>query len=472
MGLQKGFAWPILVAAWASIVFLAIWEIQTRPGDSALAFTAGSLLLTSLAISRYALGLTLTSSPILYLALLGLFHLGLVVPWELGVYDASRISSFSPHGLSKGLGLIIYSIVSFESGLIAALGVSGYRQDSLEKDENELANRNVFAMGLLLLVAAIILFITGLIRLDPVGYYRITYSEIFRLRAETDPRFFGSSITIGFIGLCLAVSGASKAQFLVAFWCTALWTSVLFYFGFRGPALIALVIVYAMALKKRIGFPKWLPWLATALLLIVVPIQAALREEPLNQRSFPALDRLNLLDGPAEMGASIEPLVETADIVGAGSYRHGRTYLKGIEAILPNLALRWESPVTESLEDLPPSLWITAIVDPWTYKNYGGMGFSAVAEPYMNFGTAGVVIFFFGLAFCLVWLERVSIRNPYALASWALVVGSLLWTTRNDSSGFFRPAAWGLLCLAGLRLWPGGRVRKFVKTELSRGSVH
>jgi oligosaccharide repeat unit polymerase len=91
------------------------------------------------------------------------------------------------------------------------------------------------------------------------------------------------------------------------------------------------------------------------------------------------------------------------------------------------------------------------VVEPWTYKNYGGMGFSAIAEPYMNFGVGGVIVYFVLLSCFLVWLEQLSVRNSYALAAWALVLGPLLWTTRNDFSNFFRSAAWGLLTLVGVK---------------------
>ena len=111
----------------------------------------------------------------------------------------------------------------------------------------------------------------------------------------------------------------------------------------------------------------------------------------------------------------------------------------------------------QSVDDLPPSYWITAAVEPWVYKNYGGLGFSAVAEPYMNFGTPGVVIFFLLLAFLLVQLERISIRSSYALVAWALLLGSLLYTTRNDFSTFFRTTAWGFLYLGGIHLVTTGQ---------------
>ena len=455
---SKGVLRPVVPIGWACIAVLAFWETQVRPSDSALALTAGALLLLSLAVSRYALGLKFTAGPMLYLALLGLFHLGLVVPWALGIYNVARIPWFSPHGMSHALTLIIYSILSFQFGLFLAFSTHAYAKKSVNKDDSNLEDTKVFAAGCLLFLAATIMFVAGLMQLDPVGYYRITYSEIFRLQAENDPRFFGSGMTISFIGLYLAAAGASQPQLRIALLATGLWISMLFYMGFRGPALIAGLIVYVVGLKKKVRFPTWFPWAVAAFLLVAVPVESVIREEPLNQRSFlRSLSGINILDGPAEMGTSIRPLIETVDLIGPAQYRHGKTYLVGLKGILPNLSPRWKPGVQESVDDLPPSHWITAVAEPWIYKNNGGLGFSAVAEPYMNFGTWGVIIFFLLLAFLLVQLERVSIRSSYALAGWALILGSLLWTTRNDFSSFFRPAAWGFLCLGAVHLLTAGQ---------------
>jgi oligosaccharide repeat unit polymerase len=387
------------------------------------------------------------------LALLGLFHLGLVVPWALGLYDVGRLPWFAPYGLSHGMALIICAIVAYQLGLLVAVGIGASGGKQLRVDNQEIENQHVFVAGCFLFLVGLTAFIVGLIRLDPVGYYRLSYSETFRLRAESDPRLFGLGLMIVFIGLCLGVAGASRRQVRVAFLGASLWVTILFYLGFRGPALIAGMIVYAAVVKKGISVSAWLPSSVVLIALVAVPVMRFSREQPLNQRSFStSLNEFNILDTPAEMGASIRPLVETVDLIGRANYRWGRTYVIGIKAIAPNLAFRWEAASAESVDDLPPSHWIIAMVDPWTYKNYGGMGFSAIAEPYMNFGVAGVVGYFLLLAFALVRLEQVSIRSSYALASWALVLGPLLWTTRNDSANFFRPAAWGLLCLGLVRV--------------------
>jgi len=443
---------PVFLAGWCCVAIGAIWQIQMRPSESTLVMTAAVLLLTSLAVSRYVLKLSLTTAPMMYLSLLGLFHLGVVVPWTLGLYDIERTPWFVPYGLSKGLILIIYSILAYQLGLFAALIKDGHwikpnvAYVSLE-------DTRVFIAGIALFIIGEIMFSIGLVQLDPAGYYRLSYSETFRLRAETDPRFFATGIMFSFIGLCMAVAGASRSRMRVVYVCAVVSFSTLFYLGFRGPALIAVLIVYAAAHKKGLRFPRWLPWATAAVLMVAVPVESVAREQPLNRYAIlTSLRQMNILDGPAELGSAIRPLVETTALIGPGDYRYGSTYLRAIRGILPNIALHWEAPVTESLDELPPNQWITAIVDPWAHKNYGGIGFSGIAEPYMNFGLGGVIAYFLLLAFLLVRLEQVSIRSSYALAAWALVIGPLVVaSTRNDSSNVVRPVVWGLICLGLVR---------------------
>ena len=443
---------PVFSAAWICLAIFAIWQTNLRGNDALSAIASGLLLLATLLSSRYIFRLPFASGPMVYLILLGLFHLGLIVPWALGIYDTSRAPSFTPYGLSHSIALIDYSVVAFYTGMVLALTVGKSRAILGYQSAADSENSEVYFAGCFLLGVGIVMFIVGLIGLDPLGYLRLTYSESFRLRAESDPRLFGSGITIAFIGLSIAAAGASRHRFRIVSAIGAIWLAGLIYWGFRGPALIAVLIVYIIAHKKGLHVSRHMPLLAAASLLILLPLLRVSRELPLNDRlSQMSLKDFNILDAPAEMGMSIRPLVETIDLLDPQEFRMGRTYWIAIKGIVPNLALRWEATSTESELDLPPGHWITSIVDPWTYKNYGGMGFSAIAEPYMNFGVAGVVAYFFLLSFFLIRLEQLSVRSAYALAAWALILGPLLWTTRNDFTNFFRPAVWGLLTLVALK---------------------
>jgi oligosaccharide repeat unit polymerase len=454
---QIDFLKPVFLAVWACVAAFAIWETRVRESDSTAALAAGIVLLASLLLSRFVLQLPFKTAPMLYLALLGFVHLGAVVPWALGLYDLGRTPWLSPYGMSRALALITYSIVSYQLGLLVALRGREFRNKPFEDDSEELKGSRIFVAGSFLFFLGAIMFVVGLIQLDPTGYYHLTYSETFRLRAESDPRFFGTGITFAFIGLCMTAAGASRRQTRAAFCYAAIFFLVLFYLGFRSPAITAVLLVCAVSYKKGIKLPRLIPLVAAVALLVAVPLVRITREQPTNAQSLArSLLEINILDGPAEVGGAIRPLVETIDLVGPGTYRHGRTYLITMKGIVPNLAFHWEAAAPESIDDLPPNHWVTAIVDPWARQNHEGIGFSGVAEPYMNFGLAGVIIYFPLLAFLLVRLEQVSIQSSYVLASWALIVGPLLWTTRNDFTDFFRPAVWGLMCVGLVRLSSGG----------------
>jgi hypothetical protein len=63
----------------------------------------------------------------------------------------------------------------------------------------------------------------------------------------------------------------------------------------------------------------------------------------------------------------------------------------------------------------------------------------------MNFGVLGVVVYFLGLGALLAWMAGPAVpARPLPLACAAVILGPLLWTTRNSFEIFFRPAVWGL----------------------------
>ena len=164
-----------------------------------------------------------------------------------------------------------------------------------------------------------------------------------------------------------------------------------------------------------------------------------------------ALESVRPLAAVNEMGASLRPLVHTVHYMETEPLRAGSTYWRGLLAVLPNLSLDWQGGSYVPLDELPPSHWVTKQAAPWIYRHFGGLGFSAVAEPYMNFGTPGVVAFFFLLPMALIGVDRLDASRPTRLALWAVLLGPLLWTTRNSFGTFFRPALMGLLVVGAAR---------------------
>jgi len=186
-------------------------------------------------------------------------------------------------------------------------------------------------------------------------------------------------------------------------------------------------------------------------LLFLLPTVAAVRRLPRNavrlEDLTAAAAEATPLQALAETGASLRPLVETLRLVPAEvPYRLGRSYLSAALRLVPNAGIDRSEQEGADPADLPPNHWITYTVAPWTYASFGGLGFSGIAEPYLNFGVLGVAIYFLGLGLCFGRAERAlasgAPRRTVALA--AVVFMPLLLTVRNDFHNFVRPAVWGV----------------------------
>ena len=103
----------------------------------------------------------------------------------------------------------------------------------------------------------------------------------------------------------------------------------------------------------------------------------------------------------------------------------------------------WERPGRRSTS--APAAWITSRVSPFSFSTGGGIGYSGVAEPYLNFGMPGVLIIFFGLGYFLMRQENSRRGSVYRTAVLACSYAALLWTVRNDFGNFARPVAWSIL---------------------------
>ncbi len=80
-----------------------------------------------------------------------------------------------------------------------------------------------------------------------------------------------------------------------------------------------------------------------------------------------------------------------------------------------------------------------------------------MAEPYLNFGAAGVVVFFLLLGRLMHLWDPSLARDPYRAAIGAAAFGFLLWTVRNDAMELFR--ALTLAAFAVLAAWVWARHR-------------
>jgi len=434
-----------------SSVGLLMW-VQTMHRDRAAPMAAAAVWLLCLAISLYVLRLHPLSPAMVYLYVFGVFHLGLVVPWSMELDVGPEPAWLLHNSLEPALSLVILALMAYLAGTSLAAWKWPLRERSTPANVRY-HNTVISHCGLAIFLVGVVMFLWGLRSLGFDRLLAATYFDTYKLTNWYDPRFFVTSLNVAPIGLYLMVAAAPWRRIVPVLLIVLAWSSVIFWLGFRGFGLIPVITVFAVIHKRGFRLPKLAYPAGVAVLLFAIPLVTVLRDARLGERSIPeAAGDLRPLAAVIEMGASLQPLVHTVHYMETEGFRWGQTYLRGLLAVFPNVSGDWEGSSYLPLEELPPSHWVTKQAAPWSYTHFGGLGFSAVAESYMNFGTAGVVLYFVALPVFLVWADRFDASRPTRLATWAVLLGPLLWTTRNSFDNFFRPALLGLLCVFLARL--------------------
>jgi hypothetical protein len=226
--------------------------------------------------------------------------------------------------------------------------------------------------------------------------------------------------------------------------------ALLLWAGDRGGAVSFLSASLVVWTTTYGPLPRKLVVPGAVTMLLLMPMIATLRQLPRNgldlEKIAEAAADASPIGALTEMGGSLRTLVETVRLVpDVTAYRLGGSYVDAALRVVPNVGLsKSESDWTDPAS-LPPNHWITYMVAPWAYAAYGGLGFSAIAEPFLNFGIAGVAAYFFALGALLGWLDVALTVEPSRrfLAITAIVFMPLLVTVRNDFHNFMRPAVWG-----------------------------
>ncbi len=150
----------------------------------------------------------------------------------------------------------------------------------------------------------------------------------------------------------------------------------------------------------------------------------------------------NVTEPFAEMGTSIMTVVYVLDLVPAErDYGRGESYVHALLAGLPRFVAGDYFADRETEE-----IWLVQTVSPLTARISGGLGFSLMAEAYLNFGVgAPVVLGLMGVALGAFagWAHAPGRSGRLALA--ACVISIVLFSARASSLSFVRRVLW--LCV-------------------------
>ncbi len=400
-----------------------------------------------------------------YLTALILFHLSLFYQFALGdikLPSSWEHGSFSPWLENSGWHILL-ALSSFGIGFSCA-ALTGKKY--LKNIDPQLIMRAKAAghwSAIGLLIASSIFFSMALYSYGNLLNY--ARDEIFS--SNLDSRGFGVFMMI-FPGSILLYffSETTKKQFLIGLG-LAFFAFLMFMFaGYRSAALFPSLVGVALWVKSGRKLP--LPVVISGVVLVLTLIAASGYLRSMGKYSEINMNKVSKAMGEAsiqssisEMGSSVKALANVIRLVPKiDGYRYGSSYFYSVVDSFPNMggdiniersrkyAMKQKGKDPDVIKNMRPADWLTYRIAPWHFKHGFGVGFSAIAEPFLNFGTAGVFCFFIALGFGLCRLDSVPLfYSPYLFIFSTSMLWPLIRTVRNDSSNFFKPFMFTIIIL-------------------------
>jgi len=252
--------------------------------------------------------------------------------------------------------------------------------------------------------------------------------------------------------LLLAGSRGRRGNIILSWLLIGVPSSIYFLLGLRNMGLrglVALVWLHAVVIAP---IKKTVLGVVMMVVLVLVPGLAAVRSERWTGidrigvllQSYDVMDNNPLVLAIREMGGSFITIVYTTELVPqVRSFEWGMSYLSAMGTVFPNFF--WD--IHPSLAGGLPSYWLTKEVDPYSANTGHTLGFSFIAEAYLNFSWIGTPLFMSGIGYLLAqFVLRVWKRpDPLRLAIQAVSISFVLFVARGESHLIVRPIFWECL---------------------------
>jgi oligosaccharide repeat unit polymerase len=457
------------------LILLAVFGIlHVAEIDQQLSLLQGSLLALvalSLAVGQMrAVGYNWASAPLIYLLYMAAYHLLFIVPAAL-FDDFAYSASYRPE-----TGIYAYWIIDwiFTPGarialLLTASACLGVALGSLlvvlfsrthgshRETFDEQGNPDMFRIGLLLQVLAVLILLYALVSGGGWNLLLADYRTIRDVLITTN-LFAQVNLLFG-VSAVISLASASKEHWRLPFYLFGAAALPLFFTGNRGEVLYPLLVLFVMLYRRGSVLPRSLVVAGLAAVFLLVPVAYQIRTVGLGQ-----IDQLNFLDFQRafiDLGFSLRPVETVATwILRGDSFLSGASYWLPFERVLARFfPFIWQQ--GDVLTDV-------RFVATQTFLRTGApMGFSVIAEAYYNFGFIGPPLVLAIIGSLLAWLHKMA-RNSVCLAFLGIVMLPLVNNVRN--SFIFVPGqiaiGVGLLLIA--TQWH--RFRRGGKRSVSRSS--
>lgn len=400
-----------------------------------------------------------------YLVALSVFHLGLPIPSAFGWLNVPEMTRGTEgFWLQQSAWCTLLALGMFGIGFALSLK----KKDTAPNIDPLLAGTQrcealatIYWAGLGLLMAAGCFLVMLVLQVGNL----FTYSrmDLFHYRGDTRGlALFMMTLPSAAVLLVIGARTFVQKTLAISVACSSLGLFLLS--GYRSAALFPLLIGVILWRKTGRHIPIGVAAAMVGLIVLIIPAVAILRasgtyETLSSQKVSESIERADPANTFVELGGTAGILAATLKFVpDSDPFRYGLTYVHALREAIPNIAVTARQSdrdvflkrgaTRDGLIDLAPSDWLTYKLEPIKFYNGEGVGFSAIAEPYLNFGYPGVVACFMLMGFLLGRLDQ---KTLWAEPRWLLFCGAVFWplvrTVRNDLNNFTKPLVFLYLIL-------------------------
>jgi hypothetical protein len=140
-----------------------------------------------------------------------------------------------------------------------------------------------------------------------------------------------------------------------------------------------------------------------------------------------------------ELGGTARTVADTVSLVPAvRPFDGGATYGYALLTLAPNAF--WD--IHPTIARGTASSWLMWTVDPLGAAAGGGIGFSPIAEGYLNAGIIGIALSMLLMGIWLARLDAWAAASPARIATVAALLAFILRWPRDESASMLRPMFW------------------------------
>lgn len=401
-----------------------------------------------------------------YILSLLLFHLSVPLMLAMGlVEDVSWTAGQFSRWVAKAGWVLILALGSY--GVGASLSLFSQRTvTGIASPRDPVALRSMQfvqwqAYGLLL--ASLVFFVFALMSYGNLLEYK--RQELYASGADSRGLKVFMMLFPGAV-MAFAVAAVERKGKLIGYG-LVVFSMVLFMLaGYRSAALFSGLVGAVVWVKSGRNIPTIIAVSIIFVVLVSISIVGIFRQlgsyDELGANELKeSYEKSSIERSLLEMGQALGVSAHVFRLVPAeNGYIYGSSYLKAISEMVPNIGYSMDRSDgrgglgdnlkmgQDVVSQMAPSDWLTYKIKRDQFDIGGGVGFSTLAEPYLNFGIFGVVGFFVILGYSLIRFDKVDLLyNKYAFIFAVAMIWPLMRTVRNDFSNFLKPLGFIIIIL-------------------------